>query len=604
MKSLLLAIVACFTTLPLLAQNYRVTVDLRNVLNDRLRVTVHTPPQHAESVTVIFPATIPGTYENQKWWSYVALFKAIDSTGKELVVRRSTDSQFVIQDAKRLKAIYYEVDDTFDAARTQDPIFPPAGTGFMKDSVFILNHAGIVCTIEGQQNIPYQIEIQKPKHLFGSSALPIVRLSDTLNFYATRSYDELIDSPVMYSVPDTATIDVAGVKVLVSVAQHGSTKIAKTYANRLEQICGTIAKFLPKMPVNRYAFLIYSWNGDTNNVYHKMPLYGALEHNYSSFYFLQYSENADILNDVAAHEFLHILIPLNLHSKEIESFDFRNPKMSEHLWLYEGVTEYFANLAFAKDSSVSKEQFIREMRAKMRSTSNLPSDFTFTKFSKNVLEPKNQQLYPIVYTHGAVNAWLLDIVIRSTTDGRKSLLDIVYALSAKYGASRAFDDSELFDAIEAETNSEVREYLDDHIDGSDPLPFEKVLKLIGYNYKSKGTQPKVGFGFRPAFEKMTETSTSLSIIPEGKNSTFEFEDTDVITKVNGVALPDMKRDDYSIFFSDKAGVEAKFTILRNGKEQEITVTSEKSEVPARHIISPVEHPTPEQQKLLEQVLHG
>ena len=45
---------------------------------------------------------------------------------------------------------------------------------------------------------------------------------------------------------------------------------------------------------------------------------------------------------VAAHEFFHIVTPLNIHSKEIGDFDFINPKMSKHLWMYEGVTEYFA----------------------------------------------------------------------------------------------------------------------------------------------------------------------------------------------------------------------------------------------------------------------
>jgi predicted metalloprotease with PDZ domain len=48
--------------------------------------------------------------------------------------------------------------------------------------------------------------------------------------------------------------------------------------------------------------------------------------------------------DVVSHEFFHIVTPLSIHSKEIQYFDY-NTKMSEHLWMYEGVTEYFANLS-------------------------------------------------------------------------------------------------------------------------------------------------------------------------------------------------------------------------------------------------------------------
>jgi predicted metalloprotease with PDZ domain len=49
--------------------------------------------------------------------------------------------------------------------------------------------------------------------------------------------------------------------------------------------------------------------------------------------------------DVVSHEFFHIVTPLSIHSKEIQDFDYNDPKMSEHLWMYEGVTEYFANLS-------------------------------------------------------------------------------------------------------------------------------------------------------------------------------------------------------------------------------------------------------------------
>ena len=42
--------------------------------------------------------------------------------------------------------------------------------------------------------------------------------------------------------------------------------------------------------------------------------------------------------------FSTLFSPLSVHSEEIHSFDFNEPNMSMHLWMYEGVTEYFANL--------------------------------------------------------------------------------------------------------------------------------------------------------------------------------------------------------------------------------------------------------------------
>jgi predicted metalloprotease with PDZ domain len=48
--------------------------------------------------------------------------------------------------------------------------------------------------------------------------------------------------------------------------------------------------------------------------------------------------------DVVSHEFFHIVTHLAFILKK-PRFDYNDPKMSEHLWMYEGVTEYFANLS-------------------------------------------------------------------------------------------------------------------------------------------------------------------------------------------------------------------------------------------------------------------
>ncbi|MBK7987987.1 MAG: hypothetical protein IPK11_13985 [Ignavibacteria bacterium] len=94
--------------------------------------------------------------------------------------------------------------------------------------------------------------------------------------------------------------------------------------------------------------------------------YGALEHSYSSLYYLPESDNytniENMISHTASHEFLHIKIPLHLHSKEIDDFNFLNPKMSKHLWLYEGVTEYFAHLSQIPLSG--EEAFMKQMRQK------------------------------------------------------------------------------------------------------------------------------------------------------------------------------------------------------------------------------------------------
>jgi predicted metalloprotease with PDZ domain len=47
----------------------------------------------------------------------------------------------------------------------------------------------------------------------------------------------------------------------------------------------------------------------------------------------------------------HIITPLSIHSKEIQDFDYNDPKMSQHLWMYEGVTDIL--LIFSNQSRIN-----------------------------------------------------------------------------------------------------------------------------------------------------------------------------------------------------------------------------------------------------------
>src|SRR4029079_19298760 len=84
-------------------------------------------------------------------------------------------------------------------------------------------------------------------------------------------------------------------------------------------------RFLGKLPVDRYTFLYHFPDSSA----------GAWEHSFSSEYVLREGEFADSVDrqvtDIAAHEFFHIVTPLNIHSQIIEHFNFVTPVPSRHL---------------------------------------------------------------------------------------------------------------------------------------------------------------------------------------------------------------------------------------------------------------------------------
>lgn len=104
------------------------------------------------------------------------------------------------------------------------------------------------------------------------------------------------------------------------------------------------ADFIGFAPVERYVFLMAFLDRESmaRNRFRSM---GALEHSYSSLYTLPAMRGA--LDDLArevAHEFMQILTPLHLKSTVMAAFDYSIPTTDQHVWLYEGVTEWSADM--------------------------------------------------------------------------------------------------------------------------------------------------------------------------------------------------------------------------------------------------------------------
>lgn len=596
--SALFAVIATASTTSV--EGYVVTVNANADAADRIQVTIELPALLADSNVVVFPVTVPGTYEEHLWWRLVHDFKAYDNAGTLLHVARTADSQFVIP--TNTVRISYLLDDSFDDVDNRASVFHPAGTSFQGDSVFVLNHGGIVGYVYGLQKKPFVVRVHHKAGIATQTSLTITQRTETLDEYVADTYDALVDGPALVCKPDTATFMVKDTRVLVAVYSHRpDLQLAKSYVEPLQHTTEAIGRFLPSMPVKNYAFLMYLWNGDTNSVHGARFAQGALEHGSSSFYFWRYGAKPEAIEDIAAHEFLHILVPLNLHSKEIDAFDFRWPQMSEHLWLYEGVTEYFAHQSLLRGGAISDSLFLREMDHCARSLSRLPKNFTLTSFSKNVLSPENQALYPIIYQYGPLNALLADIVIRQETDGAMGMLELVYALMNKYGMSRPFNDDELFSEIGSVTTPKVEEYFRTYVADSNRIPLKQMLPLIGWEFKDSVQRNALTFGVDLHFPRSKDSVIRIS--PESVNP-LGVAKNDILLEVNGKPV---SREDFSMyqrFWFTNSTDPITITVERDGNRLVLKSAPVDQIEVVRNVIEEAPNPTSSQLAFRKLVLRG
>lgn len=554
------------------ALKYNFTIDLTNVQNDRVQVTLKAPLIEKNEVVYIMPKIVPGTYSVSDFGKFVSSFKAYAKNGDTLAVEKMDVNRWKISNANRLDKITYWVDDSFDTPKREDVLFEPGGTNIEEGKNFLLNTFGFIGYFGGMKQLPYQLNINKPKSFYGSTPLKATATSDSLDTFELPNYVDLADSPLMYNRPDTTVLNLGETEVLVSVYSPSGRVTSPPIASTVKSILEAQRSYLGgTLPVDKYAFLIY-----VPERVGKSGSFGALEHSYSSVYFLPEMPEAQFsstIRDVAAHEFFHIVTPLNIHSEEIGNFDFINPKMSKHLWLYEGVTEYFASHVQAYEELYDTDTFLEKLREYILTSKAYYNDtLPFTQMSAGVLD-KYEKEYGNVYQKGALIGLVLDIKLRELSQGKYGLRNLMLDLSKTYGKQNAFKDEELFDKITEMTYPEIREFFAKHVEGSEPLPLDATFQIVGITYEPVATREIVSYGgFAPGFDEETgkiKVADTADMDAFGRK--IGFKTGDLLLKLNGNEItPQNIRELLSdTLQSIKAGEKVSFVVGRKNDSGDI-----------------------------------
>lgn len=600
---------------------YQYTVDLTNVTDDKISVELTVPAIKSAEITFYLPKIVPGTYSIADYGRFVSNLKAFDKKGGALPVEHVNDNAWKIKNASKLVRLTYTVDDTYDTELTADPIFQPAGTNIEAGKNFILNTSGFFGYFEGMKNMPFTFNIIRSKEFYGSTGLiadktgePLGKLNKEkdpaaadkrVDVFTAENYDRLIDSPLMYSKADTAVIKVGNTAVLIGSYSPNSKITAKQIAESVGEVLQAQKEYLGgKLPVDKYAFIFYFTDQPVTS-------YGALEHSYSSFYYMPEATIEEMnqqLRDFVAHEFFHIVTPLTIHSEEIHNFDFNDPKMSKHLWLYEGVTEYFAGNVQVKYGLISPEQYLDVLREKMITASQFLDTVAFTEISKFTLERYKDQYYN-VYQKGALIGMSLDIKLRKLSNGKYGMQNLVADLGKKFGKSKAFQDDQLFAEITALTYPEIGEFLKRYVAGGEVLPLQEIFSLVGVRFAPELSSMEFSLGLennaltiQPVDDKAKlAIGNAAAVNDQGK--ALGFNDGDILIKINGEEIPDLGPDFRPYIEKHqrnlKEGGTLSYTVLRKNnagedKPVELKAPVKKIERKIMYVIAFDPNATPEQ----------
>ena len=260
--------------------------------------------------------------------------------------------------------------------------------------------------------------------------------------YAAADYEELIDHPVALGSFTHAGFTAGGVPHEVAITGRHRTDVDRLVRD-LKLLCEHHIRFFGKpAPMDRYVFLITAVGEG----------YGGLEHRASTALLCsrddlprsgvpEVTESYRTFLGLASHEYFHTWNVKRIKPAAFTPYNLEQENYTQLLWAFEGITSYYDDLALVRCGLLQPEEYLevvgRSITQLLRSPGRRKQTITESSWDAWIKYYRQDENAPnaIVsyYGKGSLVALTLDLLIRSRTDGRKSLDEVMRALWHQYG---------------------------------------------------------------------------------------------------------------------------------------------------------------------------
>lgn len=445
-----------------------------------------------EGQLVSLPAWLPGSYMIRDFARNIVAFSAY-SNEMRLVVEK-LDKQ------------------TWRLARCEGPIrvsyqvyaWDLSVRGAHLDTTHgFFNGTSLFLRVHGQEDQACLVDIRPPDgDIYADWRLATTMTSCgaqqlAFGLYGASNYDELIDHPVEMGRFTHAVFAVAGVphEVVISGKHYADME---RICSDLQRICGQHVQLFGELPeMERYLFLVMAV-GDG---------YGGLEHRSSTALICKRDDLpqkcATEMSDgyrqflgLCSHEYFHLWNVKRIRPLILKQADLTQEAYTSLLWFFEGVTSYYDDLALVRSGCIDQRGYLelvaRSASRVYRGSGRLKqsvAESSFDAWSKFYKQDENAPNAVVsYYTKGALIALVLDQIIRSETEEKLSLDDIMRELWGRYGRRDiGLEEDEIERVVERVTGIDLKDYFDHAVRGCDDLDLAAHLDQAG-----------IGFNLRPA----------------------------------------------------------------------------------------------------------
>ncbi|HEY6804901.1 MAG TPA: PDZ domain-containing protein [Pyrinomonadaceae bacterium] len=480
-----------------------------------VEIRVKRPANGPAQETLIMPVWTPGSYLVREFERNVQDFNVKDAAGQPLKWDKVNKNTWKIETngATEWHATYRVYANEL-TVRTSE----------LNSSHAFWNNANLLMYLDGYLKSPSTVQVLAPDAWKVATGLPAA--PGPKNTFRAENFDILYDSP--FEVSDFKTIQfvVKGVKHRIVIDGEGNYD-AERMRNDVQKIVETEVNIMGgEVPYADYTFFLHlRTNGG-----------GGLEHlNSASLGYPRFgfrSANADRATSsspnaqpaereyrgflsLVAHEFFHLWNVKRIRPDALGPFDYTQENYTKVLWVAEGITDYYADVALRRANLISERDFLAATARSFQSLQNTPGRLvqsaeeasydSWIKFYRPDENSVNSQVS--YYDKGAILGLLLDLEIRKRSNNEKSLDDVMrYMLNEFYKKNRNYGSQDFQKACELMAGSSLEEFFAKYIRGKEELDYNAALNAAGLQLETQnameGGKPveKMYFGADTAWE--------------------------------------------------------------------------------------------------------
>lgn len=243
-----------------------------------------------------------------------------------------------------------------------------------------------------------------------------------------------------------------------------------------------------------------------------------------------------LLPSITAHEIFHVWNVKRLRPAEMVPYRYDIAQPTTLLWVSEGITDYYADLALVRGGIIDSSGFFAITSGKISQIAQSAPVALEDASLSSWIAPADGTHY-IYYPKGSLAGFMLDILIRDASDNRAGLDDVLRELyTSTYKRGAGFTDAAFWSAAQRAANGrDFSKFRERFIDGRDVFPWDSVLPLAGMHMRGDTIrEPRIGLSAAMDSGGMRVGG----VAPDGMAATAGVRPGDLLLSVGDVPVED------------------------------------------------------------------